>query len=352
MKHVSRLTVLCALVLSASSATAQTEEATVEVKQVQQLNGQAVRVQLSTRYEYAGRGHYMMELSLAIGDAPFELFERRLTTTRPSLQKTSSVEGVSFTVSYGGGSSDDLCPGKRNKGKVDLWGIDAKTQRPHLVSTKLVDDGVPTVRAAHLAALERGDDVLPALSQCSGHTDAQMVAMLRAFERGVKKLHDSGDASGAAKRVKRLFHDTVNKSGFMALASQGPPKEKALEYEQVGFLTSDGAFRICRIDYYDFTTTVDGCTAGWVDTDAKHAWLATNLGFYLTEGGEHELAVQVLRAASQAYPDHTPVWLNLGDSHRSLGQRTAAIAAYQQYVSQREARGEAIPQRVRVFLTD
>ena len=274
--------------------------------------------------------HVERDVWILIGDERVDAFddaESMGNSTYSVSVKERTKTGATYTV------SDDYTPYYDYYGpKIthrDTWHFDFAT-RTHEHVRKVISDPRKTAIAKLERRIRKGDvdgaftsvDEDFVLWGWELDEGKVMTRLLRSVDYAAKRAH-AEDKKRAARMVVRAFESIWTR----------------------GFDTAEDG----RFSY----GTGEGGSESWnvtVTQKSAPAWLYTNLGFYLTEGGEHTKAVQLLTAVVHTFPKHTPAWLNLADAHAALGHDDEALKAYAKYAERRAAAGKKIPSRVSKLL--
>ncbi len=303
----------------------ESQEVATEVAKLGKVDGKTVK--LMTISCPAASDYVEVDAWILIGDASVKAFpgaesmaESGYTFTK--LKKTKG--GATFTV------LSDVSPHYHYYGpriiESETWSFDFTTRTSTLVEESVDDprekEVARLVSLARKGEIERVFGAVYADLLCCWDLDdtgGTMNQLLQAVDFAAKKAHRSGRKRRAAKMVVSAL-SPIWKTGLRVGSSffeYGHDGETASEYWSV-----------------------------LASKESTPPWLYANFGFYLTEGGEHEKAVQLLTAVVHVFPKHTPAWLNLADAHAALGHEQAATNAYAKYAERRTAQNKKIPSRV------
>ncbi len=273
---------------------------------------------------------------ILIGDQRVDAFDDASNELAGGWYHISNVKrrkgGATYTVSYASIQPADYAG--PNVTVFTTMSFDFATRAYEVLSTR-EDDPRPRLLSTIEHRIRKGDvdgafDPVEneyVLSSWDLDPGEVMTRLLKAVDHTAKRAHSKGKKKHAATIVVRALDPMWGPKGI-----------------RVG---EDGSF--------DYTTREQGAYAAWtvtVTNDNAPPWLYANMGFYLTEGGEHEKAVQLLTAVAHVFPDYTPAWLNLADAHAALGHDEHAKEAYATYAAQRRAANKTIPSRVSKRLVD
>ena len=301
------------------------EEVAKEVAKLGTVEGEAVRLMAIACPSTSD--YVELDAWILIGDASVKAFPGADSMGESSYTFTKikkSKGGATFTV------SSDISPHYYYSGpriiESETWRFDFTTRTSTLVE-KSVDDPrekeiARLVARASNGEVERVFDEVHADLLCCWHlddTEGTMGRLLQAVDVAAKKAHRS-------KRKKRAAR--------MVVSALAPVWEKGLRVEST---------------FFEYGHEGETASESWslaVSKESTPPWLYANFGYYLTEGGEHAKAVQLLDAVVHVFPDYTPAWLNLADAHAALGHDDEALEAYAKYAERRAASGKKIPSRV------